>query len=235
MGLSKIRMAGFALFGAGLAIGLLGGVAGSELWRRHQDRLVWNRESANPQARALYRHRLDQFALLPGGQAVVVLGDSISREGEWTELLGLPVANRAIGGETSASLLARLDRSVPISARTVLLMIGSNDFKRGDVTAETVAGNIETIVGGLPGRRVFVQSVLPRNASSGANARIERLNAQLRAFCARGTCTYIDLRPNLAPKGLLAAGDSFDGVHLSGPAMRRWADQIRPLVAIPAG
>jgi lysophospholipase L1-like esterase len=38
-----------------------------------------------------------------------MLGDSITDEGEWTELLGFNVKNRGISGDTIERILHRLD------------------------------------------------------------------------------------------------------------------------------
>jgi lysophospholipase L1-like esterase len=59
----------------------------------------------------------------------IMLGDSITQEGNWNELLGgVKVINKGIGGDTSVGVLNRFDRSINESAHTVFVMIGINDL-----------------------------------------------------------------------------------------------------------
>jgi hypothetical protein len=174
----------------------------------------------DPSTRIRYRHRLSLFAVLKSRPDLVMLGDSITESGAWAELLGRPAANRALGGDTSALLLKRLDVSVPDSARTVVIMIGLNDLKDSEFTPERTAANVETILRRLQGRRVILQSVL-YDADASHNARIDALNARYAALCAQGLCEWLDLQRTVTVAG------SYDGRHLAGPAYLAWAEALK--------
>ncbi len=76
-----------------------------------------------------YWHKKSQFEKLPKSESdIIMLGDSITDEGEWTELLGLNVKNRGISGDTIERILHRLDTILESKPKQVFLMIGINDL-----------------------------------------------------------------------------------------------------------
>jgi len=76
-----------------------------------------------------YWHKKSQFEKLPKCQSdIIMLGDSITDEGEWTELLGLNVKNRGISGDTTERILHRLNSILESKPKQVFLMIGINDL-----------------------------------------------------------------------------------------------------------
>ena len=161
----------------------------------------------------VYQLRVSQFRVLRRPARVLMVGDSLTAFGEWSELLGPGAVNRGIGGDTTGGLIARLD-ALPSAQRTYL-MIGTNDLAR--LTPEEIAARTQVIVGRLPGQ-VFVQSVLYRH--DGYRAQITRLNALNRHWCeTSGRCRYIGLNAAVTSRAR-------DGLHLDGAAYQAWADQI---------
>jgi hypothetical protein len=66
-----------------------------------------------------------------GGGPLILLGDSITAAGPWTEAFPQRwVINAGIPGDTSTDLLARLDAVAPLPGATVVLMGGINDILR---------------------------------------------------------------------------------------------------------
>ena len=207
-----LLIAALILAGGGFAAGLAFDGVKARLVARSED----------PSTRVRYRHRVSLFTLLKtrSDAEVVMLGDSLTDGGAWNELLGRKVANRGVGGDTSDLLLRRLDASVPDSARTVIIMIGLNDLKADDFAADRTAGNVETILRRLKGRRVILQSVL-YDAAPSHRAPIDALNARYAALCAQGLCEWLDLQRTVTVAG------SYDGRHLAGPAYLAWAEQLK--------
>ena len=64
------------------------------------------------------------------------------------------IINAGIHGDTTAGMLARLDRAVPPGTRVVILQPGGNDARRGQ--AGSTAGNIAQIQSRLAARNVAV-------------------------------------------------------------------------------
>jgi lysophospholipase L1-like esterase len=188
---------------------------------------------APPRGTPEYRRaRASLFAVLAkggGASDVVLVGDSLTDWGEWDELLGRPVANRGIAGDTTRDVAARLD--AVIGARppaTVALMIGINDLLRGDsadATAERVLAVAADIKRRAPASRVVLQSLLPVSASeSGVNERVAAVNARLSASAARLGLVYADVAAAVrGPDGALDPRFTGDGVHLLGDGYRAWA------------
>lgn len=208
-----------ALLGAAVLV-FAAGAAARWGWATWQTRQAFLEQASDPAQRATYQNRLSLFENLNSRPTVVMLGDSITQWGEWSELIGPEVANRGIGGDTSAGLLARLGPSVPDSATTVVIMIGLNDLKEPGWTAKGSAENVRRILQALKGRRVILQSVLYDTAAD-HRAQIDTLNGRYADLCRKGFCEWLDLRPTVTVAG------SSDGRHLAGPAYLAWAKVLK--------
>jgi lysophospholipase L1-like esterase len=90
-----------------------------------------------------YQARREMFQLDRNKSArVLMLGDSLTAQGEWNAMLGAPlVANRGIDGDTSAGVLARLGDDADFRGDAVVIWIGTNDVLQG-VGAGPVAERI---------------------------------------------------------------------------------------------
>lgn len=222
-----------ALAAGAVVLLAVGGAAGYGLRALH-DRARYEaalRERVLHRAEAgSYRSRLSHFAALPDGPTTVMLGDSLTSGAQWSELLGTPVANRGMGGDTVGMVRARLASSVPPSTRRVFLMAGINDMIQADSSPSAAARQTAAVVQALKGKTVYVQSVL-YTRDPAVNARVRTLNSLNRDFCATGACTYLDIAAAIQPDQVMPPEISYDGVHLDGAAYERWAAVIRPRMA----
>jgi GDSL-like lipase/acylhydrolase family protein len=182
-------------------------------------------------------YRRGVFALSKIDRApIVMLGDSITEGAPWAELTGCPyLAERGIGGDTTAKVLARLDDVLKLKPRAVFLMIGVNDISLG-VPKETTVANLKAILDRLKGTHVVAAHVLPVAASYGKrqiNGTISALNETIASLVsARPDTTVLDLRPQLrGPDGYLREEFSYDGLHINPKAYAVWRDAIAPYVA----
>jgi lysophospholipase L1-like esterase len=100
-----------------------------------------------------YQVRREMFLLDRSESArVLMLGDSLTAQGEWNAMLGEPlVANRGIDGDTSAGVLARVGDDADFRGDTVVIWIGTNNVLQGGA-AGPVAENIGKAVAELKGR-----------------------------------------------------------------------------------
>jgi lysophospholipase L1-like esterase len=204
------------------ALCVVGGIAADRLLVASS----WGRGQADPTAYASWRHRVQHFETLPDTPSVAMLGDSLTELAEWHELIGPQVGNRGISGDTTGGLRARLAASTPASARTVVIMIGTNDVRHSAWRLEDSVANVSAILDGLKGRRVILQSVL-YTGDAKQNARIDRLNRAYAGLCRTGRCEWLDLNPVVAPKGRLTPAESLDGRHLTAQSYGRWAAVLR--------
>ena len=78
----------------------------------------------------VYEHKMTMYDLLPlGPKDIVFVGNSITEQCDWAELLGRSdVRNRGIAGDVTAGLLDRLDPILEGRPRQLFLMIGINDL-----------------------------------------------------------------------------------------------------------
>jgi hypothetical protein len=182
-------------------------------------------------------YRRGVFALSKVDHAsIVMLGDSITEGAPWAELTGCPyLAERGIGGDTTAKVLARLDEVLKLKPRAVFLMIGVNDISLG-VSKETTTANLKAILDRLKGTHVVAAYVLPVASSYGKrqiNSAIAALNETIAGLVTgRPDTTVLDLRPQLrGSDGYLREDFSYDGQHINPKAYGVWRDAIAPYVA----
>ncbi len=186
-----------------------------------------------------YEVRRGLFALSKIKTApIVMLGNSLTEAGPWTDLTGcLSIANRGIGGDTTAKLRDRLDDVVALQPRAIFLMIGVNDITL-NVPHETTAANLRAIFDRLGGTdaHLFVSYVLPvtaRYPKKRVNKEIPQLNEVIAKLAAgRPKVTMIDARPSLGgADGYLREEFAYDGLHLTPKGYAVLRDAIAPHVA----
>lgn len=161
---------------------------------------------------------------------ILFLGDSLTfglrpARAEFTNAL-----NRAIEGDTTLGILARLDDNVAnLELDCVFLMIGYNDLKFR--SNERILENLGEIVGRLRTDRIVVQSVLPIDPRRRwFNKRIVNLNAMIWArYRDSNRVNLLDLYPEFKdPKRLgIQQNLTRDGVHLTEEGYRRWTDCLQ--------
>lgn len=185
-----------------------------------------------------YLHRNSQLQQLPIVPTdVVLLGDSITDEGEWAELLPCaPVKNRGISADTTQGLLNRLQPILESKPKVILLMIGINDLLNAQKSPEQVGSNYEKILSQVqqstPETVVLAQSVLPvsdRLIGRKCDREIRQLNYIIKNLAATFDYQYIDLFPCFADhNNQLDLQYTEDGVHLNGKGYQTWAKILTP-------
>lgn len=191
-----------------------------------------------------YNQRLSLFEKLPDTKGeIIFLGNSITDGGEWCELLGSSkVKNRGISGDVTEGILFRLNEVTRSKPKMVFLLIGINDLSRG-IDKDTVLSNICTIARKIksdsPKTKVFIQSILPVNASLGlfkthTNKTPEVLwvNEHLKYWCEKEHVMYVDLFAQFKcqDSNLLNPQLTNDGLHLTGEGYLLWVKIIKPLI-----
>ena len=152
------------------------------------------------------------------------VGDSLIGDGPWADLFS-PVKNRGIGGETTASLLERLDAVIDGRPHKVFLLTGANDLS-ADVPVAQVIRNLRKVLDRLraesPKTEVYVISILPVNQTFPKgpvhdNATIRDTNRQLKDLVKDfNHVTFVDASSALSDaEGNLRKELSVDGLHLN--------------------
>lgn len=191
-----------------------------------------------------YFHQKSQFEILPNSDSdIIFLGDSITDECEWAELLGNPnIKNRGISGDTIDRILNRLDEIVDSKPKKIFLMMGINDFLNSRNSHKKALEDYKKILLEIrqktPNTQVFIQSVLPVNNKINkfwlSSATIIKLNDSLKELAKELSFEYINLFSHLADsQNQLDAQYTLDGVHLNGQAYLVWKEVIEKYVVDP--
>ncbi len=194
---------------------------------------------------AHYDKRIQLFAEEPpvGPRDIIMLGNSISEGGKWSELLKIPnVRNRGISGDVTTGILRRVEETVQGKPDKVFLLIGINDIAN-NIPAKVIVNNIMTaadnIISFSPQTTVYIQSILPVDESVGRFTRLNgksdeivAINKELQKQAKKRKTQFINLYP------LFTAGDkitlrkelSYDGLHLNEAGYRIWANHLAPYI-----
>ena len=171
---------------------------------------------------------------------VVLLGDSLTRRSDWSELKGKgAIVNHGIDGDELPWMLQRLSFSLSLRPSVIVFQGGINDLVRGRSVSEVVRYHEliwEAILASEPPVKLVVCSLLTVNPSIGgsAAARVNKLVLEANGILAEkakgGRVRFIDLNRALAGPGE-ALGDDLtvpDGLHLSEKAYGLWAEALIP-------
>ena len=173
---------------------------------------------------------------------IVMLGNSLTENGkDWAARLhtNLPVVNRGIIGDNTYGMTERLCQITPYHPRAIFLMAGTNDMV-GDTPTQVVAQHVISLIDSIraqsPTTKLFVQSLLPINETSGRWRTLAGrtddfpfANMLIRAYCESKGITFINIFP-LMTRGRsnqLRADLTVDGLHLNEQGYKIWAFELR--------
>ncbi|CAN5325209.1 hypothetical protein BH11ACT4_BH11ACT4_17750 [soil metagenome] len=162
--------------------------------------------------------------------SLALVGDEAVLAGSWDEwITNRDVHNLGESGMTADELLARHTDLHDLRPDSVVLMVGGNDFaQRRSVehVVRTVQLVLVTLRRELPGARMLVQSILPREPQFAE--RISEANLHLRQFAPNLNAHYLDLWPALESNGSLAPEFSTDPSHLNDEGYAAWLAELTP-------
>lgn len=163
----------------------------------------------------------------------VFLGDSLTEQGNWAQRFPeLDVVNLGVSGDTTEQVLDRLEDVIGKKPTTVVVMVGTNDlaWRR---SVEQIVRNMESVLWRLrhelPGARLLVQSVLPRDRELAD--RVREINIHVRQFAPTVKAEWVDLWPRFAQEdGEIRAEYSPDRLHLNEAGYEAWAEALRAVL-----
>lgn len=173
--------------------------------------------------------------------ALVFVGDSITQglgDDFGGRLPGVKAANRGIGGDTTRTILLRVDEDVvALDPAAVILLMGTNDIEdNGD--PEAAAGNLKLIIGRIKAHNARTPIVLCQAFPSSASknrpaARLRRLN-DLFAAAVKGDpqVILVETWPLFANGDGEAKPEEFpDLLHPNEAGYAKWIAGLRPILA----
>lgn len=200
------------------------------------------KDESRPKKSLIYYGKIDQFKILDlssqSQNRIVFLGDSLTEQGEWQELLNNnTIKNRGIGGDTTDDILARIDPIIQSKPEKIFLMVGVNDLWLLRISKEEIIDNYKKILQNFkqntPQTKIYIQSLLPIINSEYFNSKIGNenilwLNEELKKLAQEFNYEYIDLYPHfINEKQELNHSYTEDGIHLNGKGYLLWRDLVK--------
>lgn len=180
---------------------------------------------------------LTQHKLINGKADIVMLGDSLTQAGLWSEYFeGQRVFNRGLNGEGIEDILNRIDSIIEIQPKKLFILVGINDFISGS-SVEKAIENYLKIIKKLKQAKieVIIQSTISCNKlysrCSKISEKILSFNQQLQFLATSQNIPYINLNTYLIDQnGQLKMEYTDDGVHLLGNAYQIWVSEIKKIL-----
>lgn len=180
-----------------------------------------------------FQARLAEFMAMPADTGgIVFVGDSLFHRADISGRLlkGMPVINLGIGGDEASGVLKRFDILTAIEPDQVVILIGTNDIRRGrasDEIKQNITHIVERASGLVAGPDLLFVSVLPREEEY--DARIDDVNSHITQLSELHTFEYIDAYAAMAEDGTRIKPEyTHDGVHLTREGYFALFDEIRP-------
>lgn len=184
--------------------------------------------------------KVGQFTSYPhSSRDIVFLGNSITANVEWRELLGMEnIKNRGISGDITFGVLERLEEVINGKPLKVFILIGINDISR-NVPDERIVDNYRKIISrikaGSPATKIYFHTLLPVNSDFtqfknhyNKDEHIAFINHHLKMIAAETKITLIDLHPHfLDANGKLDKKYTIDGLHINAEGYKVWAGLLR--------
>lgn len=167
-----------------------------------------------------------------GDDSIVLLGDSITAEGQWDRLLpDRPLVNEGHPGFTTAQLVPVAERVAAADPAVVIILTGTNDIRDGHPPTWT-RERLEVLVDRLEDgsqATIVVQTVLPRADRSAA---VRQVNVEVRELAEQRGLGLLDLYETFDDgTGALRDHETYDGLHLTEDGYRRWANELEAVLA----
>lgn len=161
---------------------------------------------------------------------IVMLGDSITRGGNWIQLFpDRVVVNAGYIGITTEGLIPIAGEVARSRPSAVFILAGINDIFADRPPAWTVDHLLDIVTAiesEAPDARIVIQTVLPN-----AERRDDVLatNAAIRVAAIENGLEVLDLYPEFDDGGgALRPAETYDGTHLTVPGYERWAALLEP-------
>ncbi|MEO3680737.1 GDSL-type esterase/lipase family protein [Shewanella vesiculosa] len=182
-----------------------------------------------------YEKRLlsfDSYNILSDNSNVVIIGDSISSAIPSNEFSSeFSIYNFAISGDTTDSLLKRIDKIPFEKFDFVVFMIGVNDLGRGSSISKTFK-NYKNILEKIRFYKckVIVQPIVFTTRFKRDNIKIQKLNNLIKNFSEQEGITYFDVNSYLSTGNELNSEFTIDGMHLNNSAYNIWIGNLNELL-----
>jgi len=167
---------------------------------------------------------------------IVMFGDSITYEGNWTESLGRPdVFNFGISGDITGTMKKNTNSIVQMQPKICFIMGGINDLAL-NIPVKDIYENLITIALQLKSAGVIpvLQSTLFVSEKEFSmykwNPNVGKLNKMVKEYCLRNSVEFLDLNAIFAREGTLLPEYTYDGLHLNEKAYSLWREEVHKIL-----
>ncbi len=164
---------------------------------------------------------------------ILLIGDSITEGFNTSRFLsGLKVINKGVSGDSTVECLQRIEKNwFEDKPGLIFICIGTNDFARDrsdEIILENISGVIIKVKTYSRVSNIVITSLFPtRDNPPRPNSRINLFNKKLKELSAENNCLFFDLHKDfIDPEGNLKAEFTEDGLHLTEPAYKHWAEKL---------
>ncbi|MDR1487663.1 MAG: GDSL-type esterase/lipase family protein [Deltaproteobacteria bacterium] len=173
-----------------------------------------------------------------GVNTVVMLGDSLTKGGQWSGLDDESVVlNYGVSGDGFNDIVLRMDEVIEAEPDMVFLQVGVNDLARLKTPQDIVEGHLAIwkILSLRLDCKIVVCSLTPVSRSMSGrrgyfdNRRIREVNALLAEEAAEAGLDFVDLYAVFADQDQALPNHlTFDGIHLTPEAYDLWRAALAP-------
>lgn len=179
--------------------------------------------------------RTSLFNTLPiDSTDIIFIGNSLTERFPVTELFGIHVKNRGIGGNKTSHILNRIDNIILKHPKKIFLEGGINDLNN-NISVDSIFANFKEIISKVkrisPTTELYVQSVFPTSKNySSLNNEIVLLNRKLKDYCDSINAFYVNIYPLLLKDQQLNNDLTDDGLHLNEKGYKIWELAVKELI-----
>lgn len=225
-------------FHAALNILLLLILSGISIKEKYLDKILKKfSDKRESQINWRYEYKTDLYNYYEKKGDVVMLGNSITEEVNWNELLNRNnIINRGIGWDTSEGIKNRLSSVFNTEPKLCFIMAGANDIRLG-IEESVIVTNIDAITKKLIDHKIkpIVFSILYVSIDfenyKEFNQKVKSINNELQFQCKKNGIEFIDLNKRLLnTNDLLQDQYSYDGIHLTGYGYSKWGVIVNDII-----
>ena len=195
------------------------------------------RYKANP----LYARQLELYDTFKLRQVdVIMLGNSLTHGGVWTELLGRQnVLEMGITSDILRGYYARLNYVYRYNPKIVFIMGGLNDIYNWipvedvftvyvRILKEFKSRNIIPVIQSTTyaGKNYAKELGVKPETNESRNREVDKLNKLLSDYAKANKVDFIDLQPLISRGGFLKEELTWDGIHFRASAYKIWASEV---------
>jgi len=164
--------------------------------------------------------------------SIVMLGDSITQNCEWSEFYpNKRLLNRGLGYDTALKMKARISSNINGKPQKVVLMVGINDLGFGRSPLEIQQDYrdiVRQILKLVSPDNLLLVSVLPTKSSKAPDIAIRDVNMRIRKISEEYKCKYLDLYSKFSTSGTMNNEYYIeDKVHLSALGYKTWVHEMK--------